>query len=174
MLTLYVGPEYAFLSPWLNLWLITILLFLHNSPVSSIILATGKTKILVFSSALSCIISIIINATLTQRFGAGSAVIGYFIYIIIQMSFYYLYINKRILNLDSFRIFKSFAKPTILAFLSSVPVLLLNFGGLSVMTGLVLKTFLWLSIFVSSLFIFKLVELKQLSLYIKKQGAPLP
>src|SRR5690606_11730699 len=76
LIILYVGEDYSHLSIWLSLWVFTLTLFLHNSPVSSLVLATGKTRMLVYSSGIACTVSIIFNAVLTQKFGVGSAVIG--------------------------------------------------------------------------------------------------
>ena len=112
LLMLYVGNDYSHLAQWLMLWVFTLTLFLHNTPVASLVLASGKTRMLVFSSAIASTISIIINVLLTKKYGVGSAVIGYLAYIIIQVMFYYLYFNSRILGLNSFRVFKSFFLPT--------------------------------------------------------------
>src|SRR5690606_11267077 len=49
LLTLYVGASYSYLAVWLMLWVATLTLNLHNSPVSSLVLATGKTRMLVYS-----------------------------------------------------------------------------------------------------------------------------
>lgn len=168
ILTLYVGHEYAFLAPWLNLWVITIILYLHNSPVASLVLSTGKTRMLVYSSATACVVSIIINAILCQYFGAGSAVIGYFIYILIQMSFYYLYFNKKILNLRSLQVFKSFFIPTALAVVSTVPVYLIHLNSITRFQNIIFKSSLWLLLFVGFLISLKVINIKEIPLYLKK------
>ena len=76
LLDLFVGAEYTHLSSWLMLWVFTLTLYLHNSPISSLVLATGKTRMLVYSSAVSCVVSMLINALLAPKYGVGSAVIG--------------------------------------------------------------------------------------------------
>ncbi len=169
ILTLYVGEKYSFLSPWLSLWVFTILLYLHNGPVSSLVLSTGKTRMLVYSSATACIISIIINALLAKSFGVGSAVIGYLVYIIIQMSFYYLYFNKKILNLHSFKVFKAFIIPTFIAFIAYLPLYVFKFDLLPVLFTILVKTAVWAILFFTILFIFKIIDLQQIFLYIKNR-----
>jgi O-antigen/teichoic acid export membrane protein len=168
ILTLYVGHEYAFLAPWLNLWVFTIILYLHNSPVASLILSTGKTKMLVYSSAIACIVSIFINAILCEYYGAGSAVIGYFIYILIQMSFYYFYFNKKILKLHSFEVFKSFLIPTLIALVSSLPVYLINLNSITKFQNIILKSGLWFLLYAGGLLSLKVINVKEIPLYLKK------
>jgi O-antigen/teichoic acid export membrane protein len=105
LLTLYMGPGYSSLAVWLIIWLLTLLLSMHNTPVASLVLATGKTRFLVYSSAVSCILSLPITVIFAKQYNVGSAVIGYFVYVILQISFYYLYYIPRVLKLDSIRIF---------------------------------------------------------------------
>jgi O-antigen/teichoic acid export membrane protein len=114
LLIIYVGKEFSHLSNWLIIWCITILLYLHNSPVASMVLASGKTKPLVYSSATGCAVSIITTIILAPKLNIGGAIFGYLFYIIIQMSFYYLYYIPKILNLNSMKIFfDSFLSPVI-------------------------------------------------------------
>lgn len=115
IITVYVGGQYAYLSTWMVIWIATLVLNLYNSPIASLILASGKTKMLVYSSALACIISMAINAILCPKYGVGSAVIGYLVYIIIQQLFYYFYFNNKVMGLDSFKVLLTFAIPTIIA-----------------------------------------------------------
>jgi O-antigen/teichoic acid export membrane protein len=168
ILTLYVGHEYAFLATWLNLWIFTIILYLHNSPVASLVLSTGKTKMLVYSSAIACVISIVINAALCKSVGVGSAVIGYFVYILIQMSFYYLYFNNKILNLKSFKVFKSFLVPTSIAVIACGPVYLIDTNSLTLFQTIIIKSTLWFAIFIAFLLIFKVINFKKISPYFRK------
>jgi len=168
LLTLYVGPEYSHLYIWLVIWLFSLTLFLHNSPVASLVLATGKTKMLVISSAIACCFSIIINISLTNIYGVGSAVIGYFFYVLIQMLFYYLYFNNRVLKLDSFKIFKSFFKPT---FLAIIVLAIFTFIPLNIENS-ILKIFVKLSLwglgYFFLLIITRTIDIKDLKLKFKK------
>ena len=169
ILTLYVGEKYSFLSPWLNLWVFTIMLYLHNSPVSSLVLSTGKTRMLVYSSAIACVTSVIINAVLAKSLGVGSAVIGYLVYIFIQMSFYYLYFNNKVLNLHSSKIFKAFFIPTFIAFIAYLPLYIFKFDFASAFLVILLKTSIWFILFFGILFVFKVIDLQKVLLYIAKR-----
>lgn len=158
VLQLYVGKEYVQLYPWLLIWIMTILFYLHSSPVASLILSTGKTRILVISSAISCIISVIVNAILCKKLGVGSAIVGYLIYIIMQMSFYYFYFNSRVLYLDSWKVFKSFLKPVTLGILTMIMVHQFDIKTSSLLVQGILKCSIWIVLFSGLLFIFKVVR----------------
>lgn len=166
LLILYVGESYANLSSWLTLWVFT-LLYLHNSPVSSLVLATGKTKMLVISSAISSIISVVINAILCTRFGVGSAVIGYLVYIIIQVSFYYLYFNPKILGLNAFKVFKSFIVPTFLGIVAAMPFFIFELNT-NLLLQIIIKSALWLLLYSGLLLIFKVLQKEELQTLINK------
>lgn len=167
LLVFYVGEDYIDLSVWLDLWIFFIIFGLHNSPVASLVLSTGKTKMLVFSSAIACIISLIINAALTPRYGVGAAVIGYVIYIIIQMSFYYFYFNNHVLGLKSLKIFKSFIVPTLLGFFSAFIVWCLGISFDTLIVQIFVKTMLWFLLYGGFLFIFRLIPLNLFKTFFK-------
>jgi O-antigen/teichoic acid export membrane protein len=160
ILELYVGDGYSHLVPWLVVWVITILFTLHNSPVASLVLATGKTRMLVYSSALSCIISLVVNAFLAKEMGVGAAVIGYAVYAVIQMSFYYFYYNNRVLYLNSWLIFRSFIIPVLLGLLSILIVYMLHVQITHLLIQIVVKLILWGLFFAGSLIIFRVIGYK--------------
>lgn len=162
ILTLYVGAEYSYLHGWLSLWCFTLVLCLHNSPVASLVLATGKTKMLVFSSAVSCIISICINAFLAKQYGVGSAVIGYLVYIIIQMVFYYLYFNSKVLHLKSWNVFRSFAVPAGMGLFLLLVVRLINIQVPNMMMQAMLNVMLWMILYVALLIFMGVVDYNKL------------
>lgn len=105
LLLVYMGEEYQKLSIWMTIWLLTVLLSMHNTPVASLVLSSGKTRALVYSSAISCIISLPITVVFAPTWNVGAAVIGYFVYMLIQISFFYLYYIPRILKLNNAKIF---------------------------------------------------------------------
>ncbi|MEA5404558.1 oligosaccharide flippase family protein [Arcicella sp. DC2W] len=174
ILTLYVGEKYVYLSKWLNLWVITILFYLHNSPIASLVLSTGKTKLLVYCSAISCMVSIAINAFLCKYLEAGSAVVGYSVYILIQMSFYYFYFNNKVLGLSSFKVFKSFVFPTFLGGVSFLIIYLVKIKFENIVLSILLRSTLWSLIFICFLFITKILKIKliqeQLVAVLNKKG----
>lgn len=163
ILTIYVGKEYLHLVPWLNLWVATILFFLHNSPIASLVLSTGRTKMLVFCSAASCVISLIINAMLCHKLEAGSAVVGYSVYISIQMSFYYFYFNNRVLGLSSWKVFQSFIRPALIGFFVAFLVMFLRLEFPNPYFRIIAKTGMWFILFAFLLSVFRIVDIKYLS-----------
>jgi O-antigen/teichoic acid export membrane protein len=162
LLTLYVGSSYHHLAIWLSLWVFTLTLFLHNTPVSSLVLATGKTRMLVYSSAISCIVSIVINAILTSTLGVGSAVIGYLVYIIIQISFYYFYFNTKVLKLNSMQVFKSFFIPTGIGFILFLIISNLKVTINSLLLQIIVNSVLWIGAYLLFLYVFKVVDVNKI------------
>jgi O-antigen/teichoic acid export membrane protein len=167
ILTLYVGHEYASLSVWLVIWLLTVLFYMHSSPVASLVLSTGRTKFLVGSSALSCIVSIIITIALARTYDVGAAVIGYAVYIAIQMGCYYFYYIPYILKLNSTKLFfGSFLPAAFVGAAASFIVHLINtYLSKDVnITVMVINSFLFSFLFAILIiaFIMKPAELKTL------------
>jgi len=160
ILSVYVGKEYLYLSNWLILWIGTILIFLHSTPISSIILSTGKTRILTVSTGISCIVSLSVTAILCRQIGVGSAIIGFAIYIVIQMSFYYLYFNKRVLGLDSLKVFKAFVFPTLLGLVCMLGVYFLNLKLENLVIQMLIKCFIWVTLYVISLLLTGIINAK--------------
>ncbi|WP_289756531.1 oligosaccharide flippase family protein [uncultured Duncaniella sp.] len=118
ILSAYVGVEFSDLSVWLILWSATILLQIHTTPGNSLILASGKTKILVWTSAISCLLSMMINVALCHIYGVGSAVIGYAVYVVIIIGSYYTIYYKSLLHLNRITMIKAFSYPVIVASIS--------------------------------------------------------
>ncbi|MBD8490037.1 oligosaccharide flippase family protein [Echinicola sp. CAU 1574] len=114
LLILYMGEDYLSLSTWLIIWLLTVLLSMHNTPVASLVLSSGKTKALIYSAAIGCLISLPITAIFAEEMGVGAAVIGYLAYMLIQMGFFYFYYIPKILKLDSIKIFFRAFMPSVL------------------------------------------------------------
>ena len=169
LLTLYVGNTYGHLSVWLSLWIFTITLYLHSTPVSSLILSTGKLRKLVFSTAISCAVSMIINAMLCKYFGVGSAIIGFLIYIIIQMSFYYLYFNNKILGLRSLKVFKSFIVPTAIGFVLMVVTYFVKIKTEHLLLQIVVNSSFWCVLYASCLVALKIIDVKMIYLMLQKK-----
>lgn len=81
ILTAYVGASYAHLSVWLLIWTITVLIQMHTTPGNALVLAYGKTKLLVQVTSVACVCSMILNVVLCKYFEVGSAIIAYFLYV---------------------------------------------------------------------------------------------
>ncbi len=115
ILNLYMGSGYDGLAIWLSIWLITVLISMHNAPVASLVLSSGKTKYLAYFSAFTCVVSLPITALLAHEYNVGAAVIGFFVYVCLQIGFYYVYYIPKELNLSGVRIFFKSFMPSVLA-----------------------------------------------------------
>ena len=121
-LSAYVGPEYAYLSKWLLLWCLTVLIQMHTTPGNSIVLAYGRTKELVVVTAIDCLVSIVVNALLCQYIQVGSAVVAYFIYVVVIIGLYYIYFYKKFFGLSRMRMALNFVLPTSIAVVCAIAV----------------------------------------------------
>src|SRR5690606_2322369 len=101
LLLLYMGKGYEDLAVWLSLWLLTVLLNMHNTPVASLVLSTGKTRFLVYSSAAACVVSLPITVVFAESLGVGAAVVGYLVYMVLQIGFFYVYYIPNVLKLGA-------------------------------------------------------------------------
>lgn len=122
----YVGNSYSYLGKWVALWCVFLIIQLHSTPAFSLVLATGKTKVLVYFTGIACVVSMIINIALCKIVPVGSAVIGYCSYMIILIIVYYVYFYKRYLNLSRWMLLKSFIKPVALAVLACIVPYFIN------------------------------------------------
>lgn len=130
ILSAYVGENFVYLGKWLQLWCFFLIIQMHSTPAFSFVLANGRTKVLVYSTAVACILSMIINSLLCNIFPVGSAVVGYIVYMVCLILVYYFYLYKRYLRLDSWQIFYSFFKPLILGLLCSALTYFINIEGI--------------------------------------------
>lgn len=171
ILTLYVGDKYLNLSIWLVLWLINVLIATHNAPVASMVLATGKTKALVFSSFLSFLVSICINILFVNVFHVGSAVLSYSSYLCVQIGFYYFFFNTKILSLPSFKVFVSFIIPALIGVGCGVLVYMINplFNNLIVQSFV--KSALWFGFFMASMQVLRVIDIRKVFLKIKSEDS---
>lgn len=171
ILSAYVGAAYSNLSVWLVLWCVTVLIQIHTTPGNSLVLAYGKTKLLVIMTAVTCVVSMLINVSVCPYWGVGSAVIGYFVYVAIIIGMYYVAFYKKLLQLSRWKMCKSFLQPTLIALLSAVAVYLLPLednlfgienGRIAYIATFLLKSVLWFVPYVILLFGFKVISLKEL------------
>ena len=129
ILSAYVGVEYGYLSKWLSIWCLFLIVQMHSTPAFSFILANGKTKILVASTAVACLLSMILNALLCKILPVGSAVVGYMSYMLCLIGVYY-YLYSRFLNLHQGQIFISFFRPFFIGIVCCILPLYVNIDGL--------------------------------------------
>ena len=171
VLSAYVGTEYVGLSQWMIIWCITVLIQIHTTPGNALILAYGQTRLLVITSAGACLLSMIINAMLCLYFGVGSAVIGYFIYVLIMIVSYYAIYYKKLIGLNRIKMFRSFFIPTAISMgtlyvVQFIPTEHLSFTfmplRLHYIILCIIKTLLWLIPYISLLLIFRIIDLKSI------------
>lgn len=171
ILTAYVGFEYSHLSVWLVIWTVTVLIQMHTTPGNALVLAYGKTKLLVLVTSVACICSMILNVALCKYFEVGSAIISYFLYVCTIIGLYYMVFYKKLLHLNRMKLFICFVKPTLLgavlcALVSLLPVPVSLFCGLNERIAYLLvcclKALIWLLPYILLLFAFKIVDLKTL------------
>ena len=166
----YVGHEYFSLAPWLIIWVICTLCQIHSTPTNAMILAYGKTKIMVYVSGIACLISMIVNAFLASSIGVGSAVTGYAVYIVINLTCYYLYYYKKTLHISIRIILYSFLYPTLwggiaccitLLFFRNVELLLIENERFNYLTIFAIKSVVWGVFYIALIFIFKVVRIRE-------------
>lgn len=104
LLTLYVGESYLYLLPWLYLWMIT-LLCTHNQAISSLILAGSDIRAITYSSVLASILGLVVTWYTIPRYHVGGTVLGYIVYNLIQIIFYYFYYWPKRMAINSTKVF---------------------------------------------------------------------
>ncbi|TAF45008.1 MAG: hypothetical protein EAZ51_02780 [Sphingobacteriales bacterium] len=114
---IYVGKSYLHLVVWLNVWIIS-LLSTHISALSGLVLTNNNLKKILYMSGISTVISLILAWFLVGYFKVGGVVIGYTIYTIMQLLFYYIYYYPKVMHYDTIKLLKnSFLKPVLPIFL---------------------------------------------------------
>lgn len=175
VITAYVGDGYGYLAIWLIIWTMCVLLQVHSTPTNALVLAHGKTKILIWVSALACVISILVNALLAPKYGVGSSSIGYSFYIIINLLSYYGFYYKHTLKLSRLRIVFCFVFPTLCGIISLIlPLLFLehiNFDIINIriskLTSFAIKTISWLIIYGILIYSFGIIKIKNKTIVTK-------
>lgn len=126
LITLYVGAENAYLALWFNIWALS-LLGLHSAALSSIVLSGNDLRPIVYMSAFSTILSLALAWILMDYFGMGGVIISYTAYVILQMTYYYVYYYPKKLGFSSKNIFiHSFFIPVIIIGCISVSINLVS------------------------------------------------
>lgn len=168
VLSAYVGSHYSYLSAWFMLWVFITFIQMHCTPAYSLILAKGETKVLICITGCSCILSLILNIIFAERYGVGSAIIAYSIYVMLNMISYYFIFYSRILGLSKIKIIVSFLKPTLLAFIALVIVYLLHLENffnsrdlrVTYIVVFMLKTFCWVLLYYILMVLFKQISIR--------------
>ena len=104
LLSIYVGDQYLYLVPWLNLWLLCTL-GTHNQAISTLILAGDDIRAISYSSVFASVVGLLSAWLLIPKYQVGGTVIAFAIYITIQLSFYYTYWWPKHMKINSWLVF---------------------------------------------------------------------
>lgn len=170
VLSAYVGENYNYLSVWLIIWCVTVLLQMHTTPGNALVLAYGRTKLLVLSTAIFCIMSVVLNAFLCSILGVGAAIVSYFFYVVLVIGLYYSFYYKRLMSLSRWKMFTTFIVPTFFSFVImflvwNIPlgknVLKIENSRLYYICIVFIKSLIWLLLYFVTLFLSKIVNVKE-------------
>lgn len=171
LIILFVGKEFLFLSKWLIINLL-LMFYMHDYAISSIVLSIGKTRVLVFSSAIGAIVASTLTIFFANSLNVGSTVISFAGFILIQTACNYFYYIPKVLHLKGFNILLNSVLP---AFLIGLMLTLISwkfahsFNFLNIYLRIFLKsiTFLFLFGTLTYLFILSSEEKRKMKLNFK-------
>ena len=103
LISLYVGEDYLILIPWFNLWLLCNL-GRHNQAISSLILAGSKIRAITYNTITASMVGLLVTWLLIPYYQVGGTVIGFVVYDVIQLGFYYMYYWPRKMNIRSSKV----------------------------------------------------------------------
>lgn len=120
VISIYVGAKYLYLLPWIYLWLLCTL-GNHNQAISSLILGGTDVRAVSYSSALASVIGLTASWILIPYYNSGAAVIGYALYMVFQILFYYIYYWPRQMKINPIKVFTySFIRYVIYGFVGFI------------------------------------------------------
>ena len=111
ILTLYVGEEFVHLSPWLTLWLLTLLLS-HRNVMTALVFTEKKLKSVAIMGGSAMVAALLGYCTLVPVIGVGGIVIGWSVHELIHTFFYYLYFLPRRFKINTNKVFKKSVLPS--------------------------------------------------------------
>ena len=113
LISIYVGKDYLYLIPWLNLWLLCTL-GNHNQAISSLILAESDIRAISYSSIVASVIGLLVTWFTIPNYLVGGTVLGFVAYMLVQMVFYYCYYWTRCMGINSVRVLSKCFLPFLL------------------------------------------------------------
>ena len=102
--TLYVGAEYTFLSKWMVIWLLTLLLS-HRNVMTALVFTEQKIKSVAVMGAVAMCLALACYVIFIPVFGVGGIVIGFAVHELTHTLFYYIYFLPRKFNINTGRVF---------------------------------------------------------------------
>lgn len=170
LLIAYVGSDYVQLSSWLIIWTLTVLIQMHTTAGEALILAYGRTRKLVITSASACILSMLLNIFLCHYIEVGSAVVSYLLYVVLVIGVNYALLYKDLLGLQRTKMLMSFLKPTLVGVVTCIACLGLSLDSW-IITGydrwdcllaFGLKGTIWVLLYLTCLHLCKIVDLRSM------------
>lgn len=104
LLVLYVGDSFLYLIPCLNIILLS-LLSRHLNAIASLILGGTNLKPIVYMTAFSAIIALVVSWLLIPSYGVLAVAFSILCFELLQALFYYLYYFPKVMNIRSGYIF---------------------------------------------------------------------
>ena len=115
ILTIYVGSQYQFLSPWIVVWLITLLLS-HRNVMTSLVFTEKRLRSVAFMGFVAMILALICYFVFTPKYGVGGVVIGFVVHEVVHTLFYYVYFLPKRFHVNTLHIFLKSVLPVWIAF----------------------------------------------------------
>ena len=113
LLNMYVGPSFSNLTKWLVIWLFLLTLS-HNQAISALILAGSDIRAITHSSICAAVLGLLVCWFTIPIYKVGGAVIGFIVYQVFQLTFYYIYYWPHKMNIDSWKVLRKCYAPFIL------------------------------------------------------------
>jgi len=114
LIDMYVGPSFSYLSLWLIIWLLLLTLS-HNQAISALILAGSDIRAITYSSICASVLGLLVCWFTIPHYNVGGTVLGYIVYQIFQVLFYYLYYWPQKMQINSWKVFRYSYAPYLIA-----------------------------------------------------------
>lgn len=159
LFTLYVGEEYTSLSPWMILWLLTLLLS-HRNVMTSLVFTEKKLKSVAVMGAVAMCAALASYIIFIPKYGVGGVVIGFTIHELIHTLFYYIYFIPSRFNINTLSVFIRGVAPIWLAFgvICYAVNLLFRMFDMGMMAMVIIKSLVCILIAVPLIWFFLLNE----------------
>lgn len=138
--TIYVGEKYTILTPWMILWLLTLLLS-HRNVMTSLVFTEKSLKSVVIMGAIAMIFAISGYILFVPKYGVGGVVIGFIIHELTHTLFYYLYFLPKKFQINTKYIFSHSVLPVWLVLGGAYIIVSLLFKNInaSVLESVIIK-----------------------------------
>ena len=173
ILTVYVGSQYQFLSYWLIIWLLTLLLS-HRNVMTSLVFTETRLRPVAIMGFIAMLLALLCYFVFTPMYGVGGVVIGFVAHEVTHTLFYYIYFLPKRFHVNTKDVFLKSVLPSwvIMGCITISLVFLFKYIPLSTVTSLMLKDLLLgiLSFFVIWLILMDKKEKKVLLSLVGKQS----